>query len=439
MKNKLFSFLLSPYSMLVGLISGILIGLFQTEWVPYIGPFGHIYLTALQMCIAPILLSAISLNIGRLIQSSLGGVYLKKIVVIMLLILLIISFVGLIAALGFKPGAELGHETLQKLGSVINKSTLAPDLDVLLGKDYALKIAPESGIMKFMNRLVTDNIFKSLSNGMNLQILFFAIVFGVALGNLSKEKSIHFLEIIEAVYLSVTKIVNWLMYLLPFGLAGLLATQFSTVDIGVLFAMTKFVVIMISIYAFVFVIGSFVIAYYTGKKAWDAIMIIEKPILIALGTQSSLACIPSTISAMIRDFNLNKQVSSLLIPLGITMFRFGNVAYFAVASIFVMEIYQVEMTTAYLVIVIFGSIFAGLATAGTSGILTISMLAIVLEPLNLPLDAVLVLFIVIDPILDPFRTLCNVHTNILGTVIIINNDVNDENEFIDNQSLVYES
>ena len=73
-----------------------------------------------------------------------------------------------------------------------------------------------------------------------------------------------------------------------------------------------------------------------------------------------------------------------------------------------------------LVMVVFGSIFAGMATSGVTGVLTLTMLGLVLEPLQLPLEAVLVLFIAIDPIVDPFRTLGIVYTGMATTAVIAN-------------------
>jgi proton glutamate symport protein len=157
----------------------------------------------------------------------------------------------------------------------------------------------------------------------------------------------------------------------------------------------------------------------------------EKPILIALTTQTSIACIPSGLVAMAKGFSLDKQVSGLLIPLGFTAFRFGNVLYFAIAGIFIAQLYHIALSLDSLVIMLVGSIFAGIATAGTSGILTLTMLSIVVEPLGLPLDAVLVLFIVVDPILDPFRTLCTVHTNLVNTFIVVKDQVSADSEAVE--------
>jgi Na+/H+-dicarboxylate symporter len=282
-------FLLSPMSMLIGVIIGVAIGIFRPNWVPIVAPVGKIYLSILKMCIVPILLTAISLNIGRLIQSNLGSAYLKKIFIITFIMLSAMCLIGIIAAVIFQPGYNLSQETLAKLGTIVNGSKYAPDLEIEL----------------------------------------------------------------------------------------------------------------------------------------------EKPILIALTTQTSLACIPSGLSAMTEGFSLDKRVAGLLVPLGFTLFRFGNILYFAIAGLFVAQLYYVQISLESLIIIFISSIFAGIATAGTSGILTLTMLSIVIEPIGLPLDAVLVLFIVIDPIIDPFRTLCTVHTNLVNTfMVVMEKQVNTSTNYI---------
>jgi len=85
---------------------------------------------------------------------------------------------------------------------------------------------------------------------------------------------------------------------------------------------------------------------------------------------------------------------------------------------FVMQLYQKPLDISILVIILIGSVFAGMATSGVTGILTLTMLGLVLDPLKLPLDAVLVLFVAIDPIINPFRTLSIVQTGMATTAMI---------------------
>lgn len=416
--KKKFDFLLSPIGMFLGVVVGVSIGIFRPDWVPNVEPVGSIYLAILKMCIVPILLSAISLNIGRLIQSNLGGSYLKKIFITTFAMLCLVSLIGIVAASTFQPGQNLSQENLTKLGAIVNDSKYAPDLEIELSKTYKVE-QDSSQLVKFIMLMIPENVFDALTKGTNIKILFFSILFGIAVGCLDAEMSRPFFHVVEVAYLAFSKIVKALMYFLPFGTAGLLAVQVASVGVETLLAMTSFIAVMIGTYLAVFIIGNIIVAYGSRKRVWETIVIMEKPIMIALTTQTSIACIPSGLAAMIHGYSLDRRVAGLLVPLGFTAFRFGNVLYFAIAGLFVAQLYHTSLNTESLIIMFIGSIFAGVATAGTSGILTLTMLSIVIEPLGLPLDAVLVLFIVVDPIIDPFRTLCTVHSNLVNTFIVV--------------------
>jgi hypothetical protein len=114
----------------------------------------------------------------------------------------------------------------------------------------------------------------------------------------------------------------------------------------------------------------------------------------------------------------DKTTVNLTLPLGMTLGRFGNVFYFAVAVFFVVQIYGMEPAAAQYAMIFLGVVFAGTATAGASGIVTLSVISIVLSPLNLPVEAVLVIFMAIDPIIDPFRTFLLVYGNLSATTLI---------------------
>ncbi len=134
----------------------------------------------------------------------------------------------------------------------------------------------------------------------------------------------------------------------------------------------------------------------------------KEPFIIALATGNSLAALPSILSRMNKDLGYEKRVIDLLIPLGVTVCRFGPIIYFGFAGLFVIQLYQIDYSIQELVIVVVGSVLAGMATAGASGILSLTMLALILEILGLPLDAVLVLLIVVDPLTAPLRSAANV-------------------------------
>ena len=114
-------------------------------------------------------------------------------------------------------------------------------------------------------------------------------------------------------------------------------------------------------------------------------------------------CIRDSLNTMQKELGYDKENVDLLVPLTFSLCRIGPTVYFALATIFVAQLYEVDLGVSELLIVVLGSVLAGVATAGSSGIALLSMLAIVLAPLGLPFEAVIILFIVIDPIVAPFR------------------------------------
>ncbi|MBF0226927.1 MAG: cation:dicarboxylase symporter family transporter [Desulfobacterales bacterium] len=417
-KRTKFDFLLSLWAVLAGVFIGGYLGIFQKDIVPYIAPFGKIYLTTLKMCILPILLTAISISLGRLMRSEVANQYLKKMLLIFISAMLILSAVGVIISFIGKPGGNLSEKALETLGSIVQKSSSKPDLEINFSEPYtpAKKVSP---IEKFIFDMIPANIFTALSADSNLQVLFFSILFGLGIGFIPNSSAENLFENFDAIYKVFSKLVNWLMYGLPFGLCGLVADQLSKVGLAILLAMTKFVVVVFVCFFIVFVAASIVIWIRSGKSFFKVISALKEPIVIALATGNSLAAIPSTLIHMSEDLGYEKRTVGLLIPLGITVCRYGPILYFAIASMFVVQLYQAPLGLQGLIIVVIGSVFAGMATAGAAGILTLMTLQIVLEPLGLPLDAVLVLFIVVDPLTAPLRSLTNVYVACAGTAMIL--------------------
>jgi hypothetical protein len=149
-----------------------------------------------------------------------------------------------------------------------------------------------------------------------------------------------------------------------------------------------------------------------------ALALLFEPVMLAFATRNSMATLPSAITCLDEKMSFDSTSVNLTLPLGMTLGRFGNIFYFAVAVFFVVQIYGTDLAAVQYVTIFIGVIFAGTATAGASGIVTLSVISIVLSPLNLPVEAVLVIFMAIDPIIDPFRTFLLVYGNICATTLI---------------------
>jgi ABC-type amino acid transport substrate-binding protein len=143
------------------------------------------------------------------------------------------------------------------------------------------------------------------------------------------------------------------------------------------------------------------------------------PIIISLVTRSSFATLPSAIKSLSQDLGYYERSTNLFFSLGTTLGRFGNILYFSIAAIFVAQLYGAELGIMQYGILALGSLLAGVATAGASGIATLNLMSIVLTPLSLPFEAVIIIFIAIDTIADPMRTMLIVLTNMAANTLIV--------------------
>ncbi|WP_017299050.1 dicarboxylate/amino acid:cation symporter [Nodosilinea nodulosa] len=404
----------SPWAILISSGMGVFIGTAHPQVAVWIAPFGTLYLGLLKMCVLPILLSAITNSLGRLMQSHDARQYVQRIAVVFPLSLLTVSAIAVAIAALAGPGRDLSTETLQTLGVLVNQSGV--DLEMALSGP--LPEASTGSVTTLVDSMVPDNIFAALSEGQTLKVLLFAMIFGVSLGLVKAPTTAALFDTLDSLYQAFNKVIYGLTYLLPFGLCSLLAYQLSQVGVAVLLSMVDFVVVAIATFALIYLVSTLVIWRRSGLNFWPTLLALKDPTILSLATSSSLACLPAAITSLSDTLKFNPQTTNLVTPLAITLCRFGSVIYFASATLFVMQLYQRDLGLAGLGIVIMGSILAGMATSGVTGVLTLTMLGLVLEPLKLPLEAVLVLFIAIDPLMDPFRTLGIVHTGMAVTTLI---------------------
>ncbi|MEB3884923.1 dicarboxylate/amino acid:cation symporter [Lyngbya sp. CCY1209] len=420
-KNKIFTFkgfikiVRNPWSIVPAILIGLYLGIFQKDIALLLTPFGTLYLTLLKMCVLPLLFSAITMSVGKLIGSHEANKYVKRILIVFGMGLVGVSAIGAVVAIGTNPGGNLDDSTLTALGVIVNTSEL--DLQVSLS-GLTPEVTEEPMLISFLFNLVPDNIFSSLSEGNSLEILFFSIVFGIAMGYSKESAKEDVFRILETVFTAAKKLIDWIIIFLPFGLCFLLASQMATTGFGILIAMQNFVLITILAFAVIYGLSTLVIWKNAGVSLWTVLMSLKEPTILALATRSSFTCLPSSISALTETLKFDRQTVNLVTPLAITVCRFGPVAYFATTSVFVAQLYNYQLNLSSFLIIIIASILAGMATAGATGILTLTLLDLVLKPLGLPLEAILVLLIAIDPIIDPFRTLGIVHTGIAATAAI---------------------
>jgi proton glutamate symport protein len=385
---------------------------------------GQLYLFYLQMTVIPIVITAISSSMGKLMRNKSSAQLIKKIAAVFVICMIVCALIGM--GIGFfgKPGSGLSEDTRSLLSEIITTSEhagISGALEINLGSSQ--ETAPhEQGpsMAGFFRNMIPSNIFNAISIGNTMAIVFFSIIFGVAIGFLPEDSAFMLINLLSAIFQAFQKLINWSLYLLPFGLICLLSGQIAAVGIQIFLAMSKFIVLYCIGTFIIFVICTFVIWIKARNSGFvKTLSLVFEPILLAFATRNSMATLPSAIDCLDKKREFDSTGVNLTLPLGMTLGRFGNILYFAVGVFFVAQIYNTPLGPIHYLIILIGVIFGGTATTGASGIVTLSMMSIVLDPLNLPMEAVLIIFMAIDTIIEPARTFLNVYVNMAATAIIV--------------------
>ncbi|MDR0409598.1 MAG: cation:dicarboxylase symporter family transporter [Spirochaetaceae bacterium] len=438
------SILKHPIVILIGAVIGSVIGIYNAQISTFlrvenlakiIAVPGEIYLFYLQMTVIPIIITAIASSLGKLMRNKTKDGFVRKLVIVFLAGIGITAIVGIVIGVFGQPGAGLGKDTRSLLTNLVSSESQSDIMEISLSSDILPAEIPQNGGMyTFFTSMVPSNIFSALSLGNTMAIVFFSIIFGIAIGLLKEDSATLLINLLSAIFEAFQKLVNSSLYLLPLGLVCLMAEQIAEVGIQIFMAMSKFIIFYCGGTGVLFVICTILIWLRSGQKnPLKVLSVMFEPVVLSLATRNSMAALSSSISSLHQGLGFNKNQVNLTLPLGMTLARFGNIFYFAIAVLFVAQLYGTPLTAASYAVIFLGTILAGTATAGASGIVTISVISIALGPLNLPVEAVLVIFMAIDPIIDPFRTLLLVYANIAATALVVehgNASVREEEETV---------
>ncbi len=408
--------LLHPLSIFIGMSAGIVIGLFFPETAGRIAPLGSFFLSFLQMCVIPIMSTAIILSLCNLLRSENTATCLSRLLVTFICGLIFASAVGLVLGLIGKPGAKLDKQSKISLGKILTESEsksgseFAPEMEISLN-DSLEKKNQSPDIMQHLYEMIPSNIFTALSDGKNVKILFFSVILGIAIAFVPKDVGDHFLNNCYAIFKAFEKIIVSAMYALPFALCALLADQISLVGIEVLYAMIRFVIILYIGALLIIIVNSVIIRITTGISFFRSFQKLKDTLFIAFGTRSSFAAMPTALRELHEGLSVKAETANFVMPLGITLCRYGTVMTFALSTVFFAQLYEMPLNIQSMMIILIGSVIGGISAAGAPGAAAISMLAVEFDLLGLPLAPAIILLLAVDPVTDPILTLVNVHTN----------------------------
>ena len=392
---------------LLAAIAGIIIGLVIKKFpdsliLQYVSDIsilaGQIFITTLKMILVPLVFFSIVNGISNLASSNKAGIIWRSTLLYFAGTMFFAVFIAMIAMNLFKPGIGVSIDAWQ-LNEVVTSEALS-------FKDF---------IYQFILGLF-ENPFASLANGKILPLIIFSILIGIALNE--KNKALNpARDFFKSFYEIIFKIVNWIMYIAPFGIFGLLVNMVVSQNITIFSQVGIFMLIVIGVILFHGIIFLPTLLFIFNRvnilSLWKGGRV---SFISAFATSSSSATLPITLKASQNNFGASKDVSNFVLPIGATMNMDGTAMYEAAAALFIANLVGLDLGLSQQFVLFFIAMIASIGAPGipSAGMVTMAM---VLQVLGLPLEALGIL-IPMDRLLDTFRTTVNVEGDLVGTLII---------------------
>lgn len=392
---------------LIAMVLGIALGLF----------FNYTGLNAEGGFVNDYLVNGLFGIIGKLFVNS-----LKMLVVPLVLISLICGVCGigdirLLGRIGTKTFFMYMLTTALAIATAIGLGSLfgiGKGMDLASEASFEAKEAPP--LIDVFSNIVPSNPISAMANGDMLSIIFFAILIGISILMVGKPAKglVQSLELINEVIL---KMVTIIMNLAPYGVFALLTKAMADLGLDLIVSLFGYVAVLIGSLAFhFFVTMMIVLKVFSGLSIKTFLAKMREVQIFAFSTSSSNATIPVTLRTVTKRMGVNNSVASFTVPFGATINMDGTAIMQGTATIFIANLYGIDLGITEYLTVILMSVLASVGTAGVPGVGLI-MLSMVFAQVGLPIEGI-GLILGVDRLLDMLRTAVNVGGDAAVTTIV---------------------
>ena len=401
------------WKIIIGLVLGLLFGMlaatqgwgvFVSNWI---SPFGKIFINLLKLIAVPLVLSSLITGVASLSDlkklSRIGG----RTISIYIATTAVAVTIGLLSVNMLQPGSTVPEDMKSKLQDTYQSS--------VSGRVEAAEEVKDRSALQPIVDMVPSNFFSSASNNRNmLQVVFVAIIIGIALIQINKNKAKPVLDFFEGINELVIKLVDNIMLMAPYGVFALIADTITSIAGNNINNVLELLGAL-GFYMFGVIIGLLLqtlITYTVVLKLFSKMPLkkfyqgLAPAQLLAFSTSSSGATLPVTMERCEEKLGVSEEVSSFVLPLGATINMDGTALYQAVAAVFIAQTLGMDLTLGAQLTIVLTAVLASIGTAAVPGAGVI-MLVIILEAISVP-SAGIALILGVDRILDMLRTVTNV-------------------------------
>jgi len=361
------------------------------EGIFYVG--GKVFVNSLSMLVVPLVFVSLICGTCSLKDTAKLGRIGGKTVFLYLITTAIALTIAMTLALLISPGEGI---------SMVEKTS------------FAARQAPS--LADVFIQMFPTNPFASFAQGNMLQVIVFALLFGVAIV-LSGEAGQRVAKLFEDLNVVIMRLVTILMNIAPYGVFCLMATLFTDLPFSAIGSLILyFFVVCLALAVHAFVTFPTLLKMITGLNPIIFLKKMKAPALFGFSTSSSNASIPVTLETATKKMGVKNSIASFTVPLGATINMDGTAIMQGVATVFIAQVFNIDLTLTDFLLVILTATLASIGTAGVPGVGLIT-LAMVLQQVGLPVEGI-GLIIGVDRLLDMARTAVNITGDTMVTIIV---------------------
>ncbi|MFO7853022.1 MAG: dicarboxylate/amino acid:cation symporter [Bacteroidota bacterium] len=392
------------FGMILGIIWGLIaaetgLAKFTADWIK---PWGTIFIKLLKLVAVPLIFVSLVKGITSITDiTKLSRIGLKTIVLYTASTVIAIVF-GLLVVNTFKPGHAFSQETRQEFQTQYENNV--KDSEDTAG------LVKERPPLSFFEDMVPDNIIAASGDNSNmLQVIFFSILFAIAIIILEAKQVKVVKELFDGLNDIILKIVDIVMRFAPIGVFALLSaliTEFSG-DVQLFVALGKYAALTLAgLFVMIFGLYPLYIRLFTRVKTTEFYKHLMPVQVVAFSTSSSAATLPVTLKQVTEKLKISRSVANFVLPVGVTINMDGSSFYQAVSAVFIAQVFGLDLSLSQQLTIVLTALLASIGAPGVPGGAVI-MLVIVLSSVGIPAEG-LALIMGVERPLDMIRTVANV-------------------------------
>jgi DAACS family dicarboxylate/amino acid:cation (Na+ or H+) symporter/aerobic C4-dicarboxylate transport protein len=386
---------------LIGIVAGIVLGHYAPDIGSQLKPLGDLFIKLIKMLLAPIIFASVVVGIARMNNIKEAGRVGAKAVLYFEIVSTIALVIGLVVVNIFKPGKGMNIDPTQ--------------IDISAIKTYTTAAAQSHGFMDFILSIVPNTVVGAFANGEMLPIIFFSMLLAIAFAKMGT-KATPVVDLLDSFLHGMFGVVRIVMYVAPIGAFGGMAFTVGKYGIGTL---ASFAELMACLYltSFLFIVCVLgVIMRMCGLSLWKFLRYIKNELFVTLGTASTEAVLPQML-VKLEQLGCSKPVVGMVLPTGYTFNADGTAIYLTMASIFVAQAMNIDLTLWDQLVLLGVLLLTSKGSAGVAGAGFIALAATLASMNKIPV-AGLVLLLGVDRFLNEARAVTNLIGNGVATIAV---------------------